>query len=146
VAVCTPANAQLQFGSRCQSTFQNGWLPNVDADPICVDFDAQIPIAEFNTVEFYYNLHGGETLLLNEVRNVPFINPPLVFAPGLEFYRPGLPLCHRESPSLDVAELRETGVTLGQKTLIRGASGMSRANVIFCFTPNSERRSHARLF
>jgi Family of unknown function (DUF6345) len=59
VATCTPANAQLQFGSRCQATFQNGWLPDINVNPICNDFDAQIPVGEFNTVEFYYNLHGA---------------------------------------------------------------------------------------
>jgi hypothetical protein len=59
VAICTPANAQIQFGSRCEATFQNGWLPNINVDPFCSNFDAQIPIGEFNTVEFYYNLHGA---------------------------------------------------------------------------------------
>ena len=59
VAVCTPAHAQLQFGSRCEGSFQNGWAPSIGVDPFCTNFDAQIPVGEFNTVEFYYNLHGA---------------------------------------------------------------------------------------
>lgn len=65
LALCvSPAMAgTIHYGSRCQGTFQNGWAPDINVDPICSNFDSQIVTTGGNIVDFYFNLHGGENSL-----------------------------------------------------------------------------------
>jgi hypothetical protein len=50
--------ATIHFGVRCQSDFQNGWLPTIDVYGECSNFISEIGPA--GAVDFYFNLHGAQ--------------------------------------------------------------------------------------
>ena len=55
LALCSShATAAIQYGVRCQDTFQNNWAPGMPVSPACNAFITQI-----GGVDFYYNLHGA---------------------------------------------------------------------------------------
>jgi hypothetical protein len=58
MAFVSSASAAVQFGVRCQSSFQDTWAPTIDVDTACSDFISEIQPSD--PVDFYFNLHGAE--------------------------------------------------------------------------------------